>query len=424
MRGVTGAFVVALVLRMAFALGYWIDKPLTLDEQEYLMLAGSVVAGRGFEYPATLGAEVEQGHFQRPPGFPLVLAGVLVISRAATPGASPAWNEPSFFRTASSSDVPIPVKCAQAILGAVGVLLISVLARRAAGPAAAVLAAWIAAVYPPLVWTSGYVLSEPLYSVLALGTALLLAAADSGATSRSRLFIFSAGAVGAAAVMTREVMLLFLALAIAWLLWRRKAALAALLAAGIVAGLAPWAIQSRLSEGRMDLGTGRGGINFWIGNNPLARGEGDMAANPEIKRAAMALEARFRHLTPREMDRLYYREAMHYIGSEPLSWIFLVCRKLFYTFVPVGPSVTLRSPRYLYASIVSYGLLLLPSIAGLAGSIRARRGPWPLWLLGASAVLANLIFFPQERFRVPVIDPVLIVLAAAWGATLLQRRTA
>jgi len=34
-----GAFVVALLLRLAFGLGYWVDKPLTHDEQEYLMLA-------------------------------------------------------------------------------------------------------------------------------------------------------------------------------------------------------------------------------------------------------------------------------------------------------------------------------------------------------------------------------------------------
>jgi hypothetical protein len=39
-------------------------------------------------------------------------------------------------------------------------------------------------------------------------------------------------------------------------------------------------------------------------------------------------------------------------------------------------------------------------------------------LLGASAVLVNVVFFPQERFRIPVIDPVLIISAspvlAAW----------
>jgi hypothetical protein len=38
--------------------------------------------------------------------------------------------------------------------------------------------------------------------------------------------------------------------------------------------------------------------------------------------------------------------------------------------------------------------------------------PAPLWLMAAATVAAGLVFFPQERFRLPVIDPALIVTAA------------
>ncbi|PYR76063.1 MAG: hypothetical protein DMF86_13730 [Acidobacteria bacterium] len=38
-----------------------------------------------------------------------------------------------------------------------------------------------------------------------------------------------------------------------------------------------------------------------------------------------------------------------------------------------------------------------------------------LWLMAAATVAANLLFLPQERFRIPVIDPALIVTAAALG---------
>jgi hypothetical protein len=58
-------------------------------------------------------------------------------------------------------------------------------------------------------------------------------------------------------------------------------------------------------------------------------------------------------------------------------------------------------------------LLLLPGLAGLAGLWRRRTGPAALWLLLASAILACLIFLPQERFRIPVIDSALSIGAAA-----------
>jgi preprotein translocase subunit Sec61beta len=53
------------------------------------------------------------------------------------------------------------------------------------------------------------------------------------------------------------------------------------------------------------------------------------------------------------------------------------------------------------------------AIAGLVLIARQGRPPLYLYLLAASVVLTSLIFFPQERFRIPVIDPLLIVGAAA-----------
>ena len=42
----------ALALRLAFALLYWVGQPLTHDEREYLALGRSVARGDGFHYPA------------------------------------------------------------------------------------------------------------------------------------------------------------------------------------------------------------------------------------------------------------------------------------------------------------------------------------------------------------------------------------
>jgi hypothetical protein len=76
----------------------------------------------------------------------------------------------------------------------------------------------------------------------------------------------------------------------------------------------------------------------------------------------------------------------------------------------------LHSTRYVAASLISYGALLPFALAGARVLWRARPRPVALALMAASAVMVCLVFFPQERFRVPVIDPALIVSAAAWSA--------
>ena len=65
--------------------------------------------------------------------------------------------------------------------------------------------------------------------------------------------------------------------------------------------------------------------------------------------------------------------------------------------------------------MVPYAIVLPLAIAGarwpcVAGPSADRA----LWLLAASAVLVCLVFFPQERFRLPVIDPALVVVASVW----------
>jgi hypothetical protein len=65
------------------------------------------------------------------------------------------------------------------------------------------------------------------------------------------------------------------------------------------------------------------------------------------------------------------------------------------------------------ASVAPYLLVLPFAIAGARRLWQSPRRPVSLLLLAASSILVGLVFFPQERFRMPVIDPVLIISAAA-----------
>jgi hypothetical protein len=393
-RLVLTAAVAGLAVRLAFGLVYWVHKPLTHDEREYLSLARGIAQGRGFAYePGDETGTTQQ--FGRAPAYPLFLAAIGAGDR-------------------SYDATPLRVKVAQSIVGAAGVWVIGMLAWRIAGATAGTVAAWVAAVYPPLVWITAYVLTEAVYSTLALSTALLVDRAIDRAEARrpSTPSALAAGALCGAAILVRPAMVVFLPLVGLWLLLRRRAAIAAVLIAAALLVIAPWTIRNYRTYGRVILVASEGGVTFWTGNHPLARGEGDLAANPDIKLAEIGFRARHPGLTAEQLEPLYYRDALGYIVDHPLWWTGLLARKLFYTFIPIGPSYTLHSTMYAASSIASYLLLVPFAVAGL----RAKRRPDALCLLAASAVMVCVLFFPQERFRIPVIDPTLIVCAALFAA--------
>jgi len=392
------ALAAAFIVRVLFAFLYWVDKPLTHDELEYLSLARNLSEGHGFSYDTHEPAGNQPERFGRAPLYPFFLSMVARVTSGATL-------------------VPA-IKIAQAGLGAMTVLLVAFVARRAGGDRAAAWAAWIGALYPPLAWMSSYMLSETLYTVLAFASVLafsrLLDCSDGEATQSGSRWTLGllAGIAGGLAALTRPAHLLFLMLAGLWLLWKRGLWLAVVVAIGAAAVIGPWTLRNYRAYGRLVLIASEGGITFWTGNHPLSPGEGDMAANPAIKLDNQRLRALHPGLSPEELESVYYREAMAAITANPAWWIGLELKKLFYLWVPVGPSYMLHSRLFRIASWVSYGLLVVPGLAGLVALWRRRTGPAALWLLLASAVLACLIFLPQERFRIPVVDPALIIGAA------------
>jgi 4-amino-4-deoxy-L-arabinose transferase-like glycosyltransferase len=391
------AVLAALMVRLVFAFGYWRHKPLTNDEQEYLLLAGNLAAGHGFGYPDNADS-MPAGRFGRAPGYPVFLAPL--VGTAPLPAS-----------------VPAVVKLAQCVLGALGVLAIGLLARRVAGSRAAIWAAALAAVYPPLVWLSGYALSEVLYVPIIFGAALLVAPlTDDGSAGagRWRRALLAGAALGVAALV-RPSAIGFLLLAIVWLALQRKAAAIALLAAAVVV-IAPWSARNVAHYGRFVLIASEGGLTFWTGNHRLSSGEGDMAANPAIKLAYLEIRRQHPGASQEELEPVFYREALRTITSAPVWWVTLLARKFFYLWVPIGRSYTLHSRLYFLMTLCSYLLLLPVAVAGFLQLVRRGQQPWALWLLALSAVILSVVFICTERYRIPVIDPALIICASAWLA--------
>ena len=390
---VLSAAAAGLAARLAFGLGYWTQEVMTRDEVEYLSLARSLAAGHGYVYDE----HVRQGPtepFGRAPGYPVFLALV---------GGG---------RPSSVEAVPASVKVAQSLAGALGVVLIAIAAFRMAGRRPAMAAAAIAAAFPPLVWIAGFGYSESVFWPLGLGLALIVShMLDRPAAAVGRWALFSGVATGAA-VMVRAATSPFVGILSLWLAWKRQGRALAAFWLGLLLVLAPWTIRNYHHHGRLVVIASDGGVTFWTGNNALATGEGDMAANPHLKIANQALRARYPDLGEEQLEPVYYRESFDWIRAHPLDWAALLFKKAFYLVVPIGPSYTLHSPRYYAASVLSVGALLPLALLGLwrLGPRRSRLAG--MWLLTAAAVATCLVFFPQERFRIPVIDPALILCAS------------
>lgn len=405
---ILAAAAIGLVIRLAFGLGYWVGEHLNRDEVEYLSLARSLAAGDGYRFDAhVMSGPVEP--FGRAPGYPVFLAAV---------GGGAGYSE----------TVPTAVKIAQSVVGACGVFLIGVAAFRMGGARPAMAAAAIAAVYPPLVWVSAYAYSEALFWPLGLGLAIVMSRTFEAPRASAWKWGLASGIVAAIAILVRAATLLYVPLVGIWLLWKRQWTALAALAIALVLALTPWTIRNVQHYGRFVLVASDGGVTFWTGNNALATGEGDMAANPQLKLANQELKSKHPGLGEEQMEPVYYQESFGWIRTHPMDWAALMFKKLFYLVVPIGPSYAqAHGRRYYITSVISVGVLVPLAALGL-WRLRGRRERLAgMWLLAAAAIATCLVFFPQERFRIPVLDPSLILCASGlWlpGRWAAERKTA
>ena len=392
------AVLLALILRLAFVFGYWVDKPLTVDQTEYLMLADNLRAGNGLTY----GDSDDDAHrLMRSPGYPLFLAAVRTVS----PGIE-------------------GVKAAQAMLGALSVLLVAALARRLGGGRAAVFAAFLMACYPPQIFQPGYVLSETLFTALGLVALILcwrvLDTLDTSNTrhepspGKSSLLggTVAAGIAVGLTVLTRPEFLLFSGLLSLWLVWYKHLGTAAVWLTVTAATVAPWPIYNVLAHDRVVMLSSRGGPNLWMGNNEHTTGDGDVSGNAAMDTAYQQISRANQTLPPEEIERAFYTKTFAYVREQPGDFIGNVVRKAFYFWVPVGRSYQQRSVLYWAAQALSFLGLLVITIRALPRFLRIDPIPTVLVVSLASVYLTCLIFFPLARYRVPMFDPVLIAIAS------------
>ena len=383
-------------MRLAHAFLVAADLPIPGDAFLYRLLAAELVDGSGYSRNGAPTAE-------HPPLFSLFLAG---------------WNQLGFGGVRAER-----IQCA--LLGTLTVALIGLLGRRAAGPRVGLLAAGIAALYPPLVLVDGALISESLYLPLVVG-ALLLAFRlidRPGPGSAAAL-----GAVIGLCTLTRSDGILLLPLLALPLAWRVRAArwrsLAACAGAALVV-LSPWLVRNWIQFDRFPVLSSNVGYTALAANCPATYYspgyvgfvrhqcafrsacidvQGELAASDCMRDEARAYARRHLARVPLVMLARAGRPwevnatgATHYYGQ---NWA--------------------RDRRLARAERIVSLVALAFALAG-AVALRRRRVPLlPLLAPLAVATLVAALTFGFPRYRI-VADPSVVVLSATGLACLWSR---
>ncbi len=286
------------------------------------------------------------------------------------------------------------------VVGTASVALIAVLGRSIDGERAGVLAASIAAIYPPFVTADGSVMSEPVY-VLILVVALLLAL-RLHATPSLKLAVALGGVIGLGILARTEALFL-----LAFLLWplRRQVRLlaAAALAAAVV--ISPWVIRNAVVFHKLELAANYSTVipaanchDTYYGND-IGWWSVDCLAKARTRRQFLIGDA-----SP--------RPGLRYIRRHPARAVLVAAVRVLRTFSLYQPlRIGNHEPRRrwfdAFGLAIYYPLLVLAAL-GLS-RLRGRR-----WLLLApvwSVIIVAVTGWGNSRFRIGA-DVALAVLAA------------
>jgi len=417
-------FAVALAIRVLYVLQIrdlpWFEVPL-VDGANYFNLAATIAAG-----DLLGGREV----FWQPPLYSYLIALIQ-----------------SIFGTGL-----LPVYLVQAAIGSVTRAIVAWIGRRLFDDGAGLAAGLVAAFYGPLVHFD----AQPLIPVLhvALATAGLLAMLRAAgipwpSPAPGREWALAGLAWGLAAIATPNILFAVPIVPIwAWR-WRRSsmenggadpaspARGLAIFAVALAIPVIVVAARNLLVAGEPVLISSNGGINFYIGNNPdyertiRIRPGGEferLAQEPEnLGITGAAAKSRWfasRALAfigeyPGQAARLYLRKGLDLIAGREIprnedaysyrdtSWILAALLWRWGVSFPFG----VVAPLALAGWIAAWS----PGGTARAAAVNGpgRRAGQVLLLLYAAAYAASIvIFFPTDRYRLPIV-PVLAVLAGA-----------
>lgn len=412
-RGTLLAIGVCVVLRVLAAFFMSAD---TVDLHEFGTIAHNLVDDDGYSFLAVNGKGQLNGDPPRgdgtgltghrlpsafvPPGYTVLVAGAVVASEG-------------------HAGVVHIMQAVNILAAAAMTLLLFLLGQELAGPRAGRAAAWVFALYPPMVYAATQVSSANIYlpvGMLAL-VCLLRAARQPG-----YVWPLAAGATLGVLCLLRSEAVVLIALSGIWLaLVRRRNGLAVGVACLMVVAAAvlpaAWIVRNSVAFDRPVLTVATsGGLNLWIGNHDGATGSQKSYAVPaETTRLINAVPKTDTYEV--DVDRVYLDEAVRSIVADPVGTAVLDVKKL-------GMALTadFYDPRSLnVVYLTSWPLLVLLALAGMRAA-RPKAGlAWLLYGMLAFNVVIPVVFFVLARHRLGI-ESILVVFAGAGLARLVDSR--
>ena len=431
-------FLVALILRLVPVI-VMRDMGIGLDDMfQYDMLARSIVAGDGYRWYAQEDLPLIESYIHLDlNSVNYDPRGVLTSFR---PPLYPAFLALVYFVFGVGAKRFFIARLVQTVLAASLVPLTYALAHRLFPdrPRAAVIAAWVIALYPMLVIYPLSLATENLFFVLTLGSTLVLLKANESLAAqhaetqqkrssfsarsvmefllRSRWFILAGLLLGAMA-LTRSVSLVYAGLAVLWIwfaLRERKMAVTVFAMVSLVT--LPWMVRNTLLHHRLTGVESALGYDLYVGYHPAGTGTFQYPQSLDL----------LPMLDDGQRDALGREKALEFIEADPGRFPYLVVRRAGYFFGLERRALTYfysnnyfgYIPRALLSLIAA--VLCLPfvfvSTSGAFGLslTRWRRETWLVALFLIGYVTPHLFIIAEDRFHLTTVPFLAIFAAACW----------
>ena len=389
------AMFAAFVVRVAAGLLLNVQDGAQRGFPFYGAMADNVLSGHGLAW--NFYSDLGEKWANRGPLYPLLVAAVRAVAGRAS---------------------AVPVIVVQAAIGAAACAVTAALARRWGGARAALAAVWIAALWPYSIVPDTALIEHVLFAPLVVLSVLLTLDAASGGSARRGLL---AGATAGLATLARLTFGPAIALLAACALPRGGLRVAATIALGAAAALAPWVLRNHSVTGAWTVGTDSGRA-LWVGNMPATfrhypAESIDVGERDLLDRLTSAEWAELRAQNRDEVaqDRLFRARAVASISGRPLEAAWCGLRKAAALWSPVmnpGPV----SPEKAVVFFVSMALLVAGALAA-AARVPALRADLPVCIgVAVTFTAMAFVFWGESRYAAPL-HGIGIAGAAAWLGT-------